>query len=959
MFGDTLNTMKTLKGSKVLREDVVIKKKSTLMAILEAAQAEVKIGGGTQDIASDKDLDRDVKVPEKTVVDKAPEVKGEQMDGGKIEGQDTVKKEGKENEKNEAKVNEGKKEDEAAAAVTKSAVSLLRKIHKAENVEALEDIMNTLEKSATKGSISSEQETRLKAAWARRKEALKDNPKAPADEPTQAEEDAIEKEEPKDDTDESFANKSMSRPLNESTSMDDMIKKLRDVTLSVSESDKVDTDQNPGKEGGVKTEGAPAKDPDAKPKQDVKSSDAPVKQDTGALDVDKEVKDTDPKLNKENVSNEGEPGLQGGKAPVVKQNTSALDGNSADVNLSKDGVKKEENIDKLDDKGKETVKQNVGALTDSKESKVNEMAMIKIDNEGLMQLVRKAQKYLKRLEASTQTSDKELKKIYDKDVEVVKTALTFLEKGDLKGAQSFLEKNSRTDSRGRDRARGADWADILLSDLEDLVNSAYEKAIQPYQSKLDKYSKTLDDPRTGRKYDTEESKVPDVTSDSIEAITKALYEMVDADKEEKAEKKDGREYFGMSGKETLYAAIDKGEGAGEGEEGVEGTEVKNVKSIKSITVYDSIGNEVAKLQNDGEMPNAKFISLAAENAKLDSVGFQILQGLGILNTEEEEQPVDQPAMKEKGEEEGATSDVTNDEKEASKATAADQDAEPVEQHESKKGKAVKGKMNEGTKELKTGEDVAQYVVDNLKFPSDSENGYVVYKGVKYSDIKSRGHSTGEVALKLGKALGIDMSKAVDLKYMKKNLLESTVNEGIAENTQIALSHAITSLDNSSKFVAQGLKAEGVMKKDQLELAIKELGEAEAQIKMVLGTNAQPVALPQEAAPTLEPTAAAEPALEAPAEGGEGTEGYESRMNEDKGAPIYLRDLNQRLQSTYTEDIEKLRAKMGNIEDKDIIVGYFIEPIQVMESKIPDVTADDIDTITKKLYEKYIKKTEAK
>ena len=732
--GDVLDTMKTLKGSKILREDVVIKKKSTLMSILEAAQAEVKIGGGTQDIASDKDLDRDVKVPEKTVVDKAPEVKGEQMDGGKLEGQDTVKKEGKENEKNEAKVNEGKKEDEAAAAVTKSAVSLLRKIHKAENVEALEDIMNTLEKSATKGSISSEQETRLKAAWARRKEALKDNPKAPADEPTQAEEDAIEKEEPKEDTDESFANKSMSRPLNESTSMDDMIKKLRDVTLSVSESDKVDTDQNPGKEGGVKTEGAPAKDPDGKPKQDVKSSDAPVKQDTGALDVDKEVKDTDPKLNKENVSNEGEPGLQGGKAPVVKQNTAALDGNSADVNLNKDGVKKEENIDKLDDKGKEAVKQNTGALSDSK--------------------------------------------------------------------------------------------------------------------------------------------VPDVTKDSIEAITKALYEKVNEDKEEEAEKKDGKEYFGMSGKETLYAVIDKGEAAAEGEEGAEkpaGTEGK----IKSITVYDSIGQEVAKLQNDGDMPNAKFISLAAENAKLDSVGFQILQGLGILNTEEEEQPVDQPAMKEKGEEEGATSDVTNDEKEASKATAADQDAEPVEQHESKKPVAAK------------------------------------------------------------------------------------VNEGIAENTQIALSHAITSLDNSSKFVAQGLKAEGVMKKDQLELAIKELGEAEAQIKMVLGTNAQPVALPQEAAPTLEPTAAAEPALEAPAEGGEGTEGYESRMNEDKGAPIYLRDLNQRLQSTYTEDIEKLRAKMGNIEDKDIIVGYFIEPIQVMESKIPDVTADDIDTITKKLYEKYIKKTEAK
>jgi len=89
---------------------------------------------------------------------------------------------------------ESKKEDEAAAAVTKMATSLLRKIHKAADIAALEDIMNNIEKTATSGKISGEQETRLKAALARRKEALEKNPTAPETEPTAKEEEEIEEE---------------------------------------------------------------------------------------------------------------------------------------------------------------------------------------------------------------------------------------------------------------------------------------------------------------------------------------------------------------------------------------------------------------------------------------------------------------------------------------------------------------------------------------------------------------------------------------------------------------------------------------------------------------------------------------------------------------------------------------------------------------------------------------------
>jgi hypothetical protein len=91
-----------------------------------------------------------------------------------------------------SKANETKKEDDAAQAITKSSTSLLRKIHKADSADSLEKIMDEIEKSATKGKINAEQETRLKAAFARREKALQANPKAPETEPTQAEEKEIE-----------------------------------------------------------------------------------------------------------------------------------------------------------------------------------------------------------------------------------------------------------------------------------------------------------------------------------------------------------------------------------------------------------------------------------------------------------------------------------------------------------------------------------------------------------------------------------------------------------------------------------------------------------------------------------------------------------------------------------------------------------------------------------------------
>jgi len=82
-----------------------------------------------------------------------------------------------------------KKELAAAAERTKSAMSLLRKIHKATEAGSLETVMDAIEKSATKGDIDDKQETRLKDACKRRKEALASSPKET--EPTAAEEQGV------------------------------------------------------------------------------------------------------------------------------------------------------------------------------------------------------------------------------------------------------------------------------------------------------------------------------------------------------------------------------------------------------------------------------------------------------------------------------------------------------------------------------------------------------------------------------------------------------------------------------------------------------------------------------------------------------------------------------------------------------------------------------------------------
>lgn len=82
-----------------------------------------------------------------------------------------------------------KKELAAAGERTKSAMSFLRKIHKATEAAALEDVMNAIEKAATKGDIDDKQETRLKDAWTRKKEALASNPVET--EPTATEEEEV------------------------------------------------------------------------------------------------------------------------------------------------------------------------------------------------------------------------------------------------------------------------------------------------------------------------------------------------------------------------------------------------------------------------------------------------------------------------------------------------------------------------------------------------------------------------------------------------------------------------------------------------------------------------------------------------------------------------------------------------------------------------------------------------
>jgi len=91
--------------------------------------------------------------------------------------------------KSEVIMNEQKKEEEDP---NKPATSLLKKIHKASDNETLEKILNQLEKDTVSGKINAEQDTRLKAAWDRRKKALEANPTAPETEVTPEEEKSIE-----------------------------------------------------------------------------------------------------------------------------------------------------------------------------------------------------------------------------------------------------------------------------------------------------------------------------------------------------------------------------------------------------------------------------------------------------------------------------------------------------------------------------------------------------------------------------------------------------------------------------------------------------------------------------------------------------------------------------------------------------------------------------------------------
>lgn len=93
----------------------------------------------------------------------------------------------------EASATATKKELAAATERTKSAMSFLRKIHKATEASALEEVMDALEKAATKGDIDDKQETRLKDAWKRKKENLSSNPAAT--EPTATEEEEVKADE--------------------------------------------------------------------------------------------------------------------------------------------------------------------------------------------------------------------------------------------------------------------------------------------------------------------------------------------------------------------------------------------------------------------------------------------------------------------------------------------------------------------------------------------------------------------------------------------------------------------------------------------------------------------------------------------------------------------------------------------------------------------------------------------
>lgn len=96
-------------------------------------------------------------------------------------------------------------------------------------------------------------------------------------------------------------------------------------------------------------------------------------------------------------------------------------------------------------------------------------------------------------------------------------------------------------------------------------------------------------------------------------------------------------------------------------------------------------------------------------------------------------------------------------------------------------------------------------------------------------------------------------KGKGMKSHAKESKESVKEAKVNENIQIALSHAITSMDNAAKFASAALKAEGIDKKEQLDLAMKELKSAESDIGLVLDARkiVPPIAEPAPTEPVPE------------------------------------------------------------------------------------------------------------
>lgn len=123
-----------------------------------------------------------------------------------------------------------------------------------------------------------------------------------------------------------------------------------------------------------------------------------------------------------------------------------------------------------------------------------------------------------------------------------------------------------------------------------------------------------------------EGVVPDVTK-GLDEIQKKLYEIAVKNTPESPEEMPDYKYLGASGQDNFYAKIEQETETGK---------------VNSISVKNAVDEEMVNKTNDENKTAAQIISDAVDELRLDSVSFQLLLDLGIIDLAPEQEEI-QPA----------------------------------------------------------------------------------------------------------------------------------------------------------------------------------------------------------------------------------------------------------------------------------------------------------------------------